>query len=55
MLSELGQYNAKWGDKIKTIAIIRTTMARGLNKSYKNNNLVVQPPIKTPQFQVQQQ
>jgi hypothetical protein len=29
-------------------------MAGGLNKSFRNNNLMVRPPIGTPQFQVQQ-
>ncbi len=48
MLSELGQNNRKWGDKLKTNVIISTTMVGGLNKSYMNNNLVVRPLIRTP-------
>jgi hypothetical protein len=48
VLNELRQDNKKWGDKLKTNAIINITMARGLNKSYKNNSLVVRPPKGTP-------
>jgi hypothetical protein len=48
VLNELGQNNKKWGDKLKTNAIININMARGLNKSYRNNSLMVRPPIGTP-------
>ncbi len=48
MLSELGQDNREWGDKLKTHVIINIAMARGLNKSYTNNNLVVWPLIGIP-------
>jgi hypothetical protein len=48
VFNELGQDNKEWGYKLKTNAIINITMARGLNKSYKNNSLVVRPPIRTP-------
>jgi len=41
VLSELGQNNREWGDKLKTSAIINITMVRRLNKSCRNNNLVV--------------
>lgn len=54
MLSELGQDNREWGDKFKTHAIINIAMVGGLNKSYGNSSLLVQPPIGIPQFQVQE-
>ncbi len=41
VLNELGQDNREWGDKFKTNVIISTTIARGLNKSCRNNNLMV--------------
>jgi len=41
VFSELEQDNKKWGDKLKTNAIISIAMAGGLNKSYKNNSLMV--------------
>jgi hypothetical protein len=50
MFSELRQDNRKWGDKLKINAIISTTMAGGLNKSFRNNNLMVRPPIGNSQF-----
>jgi hypothetical protein len=52
MFSELRQDNRKWGDKLKTNAIINIAMVGGLNKSCTNNNLIVQPPLGIPQFQV---
>jgi hypothetical protein len=48
VFNELVQDNKEWGDKFKTTAIINITIARGLNKSSRNNNLMVQPPIGTP-------
>jgi hypothetical protein len=48
VLSELGQDKREWGDKLKSNAIINITIAKGLNKSYRINNLVVQPLIGIP-------
>ncbi len=48
VLSELGQNNKEWGDNLKTNVIINIAMARRLNKSYKNNSLMVQPPLRIP-------
>jgi hypothetical protein len=39
MFIELGQYNKKWGDKLKTNAIINIAMVGRLNKSYKELSL----------------
>jgi hypothetical protein len=47
VLSELGQNIKEWGDKLKTNVIISIAMARRLNKSYKNNSLMVRPPLRT--------
>jgi hypothetical protein len=54
MFIKLRQDNKNWGDKLKINAIINIAIVGRLNKSYRNNSLMVQPPVGTPQFQVQE-
>jgi hypothetical protein len=41
MFNELGKDNQEWGDKFKINVIINIAMVGGLNKSCRNNSLVV--------------
>jgi hypothetical protein len=54
VFNELGQNNIIRGDKFKSNAIISIAMVGGLKKKYRNNCLMVRPPLGTPQFQVQE-